>query len=124
MGKYTLHLDSAMPFGKYKGYTLREIGIKDLSYLYWLYDKSDADLGFDPYTIDFSEDDKREYDEILLGDYLDNHPNPFNLERWELKAAVLSNITRVKKVGNPTVDDWDDEVYQKPEYKNVVYGNA
>lgn len=127
MSRYRpLNVTDTMPFGKYIGKALFEIGIEDVSYLHWLCEKAGVELSFDPHNVDYFSylGSNVEYDEKLLNEYLDQHPNPFNLERWELKLAVLSSINRVKKTGNPTVDDWDDEVYQKPEYKSVRYGNT
>jgi len=112
-----LRLDSRMPFGKYKGFTLREIGRNDKSYVIWIHEKTTAKLDFNPYTADYSEE------EDLLLDYLKKHPNPYNLEFDELKKAVMVSLTIVKKKGEPGLDDWDDTQYAKPDFSSY-YGSV
>lgn len=114
MVKYPpLSLNSKLPFGKYKGRIVKDVIKQDAQYIEWLVNNTSVEINFD---------EKEQEDELHR--FISNHPNPFDLPYFELKIAILSSLNRIKKLGKPTVNDWDEEVYQKKEYANVVYGNA
>lgn len=124
MAKYPpLTLDCRMPFGKYQGLTLREIGQKSRSYVVWVHEQTSAALSFDPYKVDYHEKPKLQGDDGLLQEYLDKHSNPYNLNPYELKIAVLSTLAIVNKQGEPGLGDWDDTKYVKPDYSSY-YGSV
>lgn len=112
MAKYPpLSLNSKLPFGKYRGRIVRDIIKEDTQYIEWLVNNTSVEINFD----EVEQEDE-------LHKYILDHYNPYNLAYSELRLAILSSLNVVKKQGNPTVGDWDDEVYQKPEYKSVRYG--
>lgn len=88
-----LTLVSRLPFGKYVGYTVKEVMSIDEGYIKWWLQNVDI-----PITME--EEDE-------LDEYITNHPNPFNLNRSQLTKAIVFTLTRITTKGYPTADDWD-----------------
>ena len=104
MRRYSLTLESKLPFGQYKNEKVLSILLKDKSYLKWMERVTGVSFEFD---IDQTYKSIKDQTPDPFEEYLDKHPNPFNLERWQLRFAVEYTLCQVKKTGNPTVDDWD-----------------
>jgi len=105
-----LGLDSTMPFGKYKGRTIRELMKVDQQYLNWLTENTTVRISYEQVK------QENDFDKTLL-----EHPNPCQLSLNLLKIAIIANSSRIKMFGDPGIDDWDDYKYVKPEKKEVSY---
>lgn len=115
MKKYPpLGLNSTMPFGKYKGVTIRELIKKDQQYLNWLTENTSVEISYEQVK------QESDFDKKVL-----EHPNPCSLPLSLLRIAMTVNSTRITTPGKPSLDDWDDYEYVEPERKEVKgYGNT
>jgi len=107
-----LSLSSKMPFGKYKGDTIRSIIKNNPGYIDWLVNNTSVRINFD---------EQNQEDE--LEEYLSAHPNPYGLNSYELRIAVLASLCIVRKQGEPGLDDWDDTQYARPDHSSY-YGSV
>lgn len=104
-----LSLDSRMPFGKYKGMVVRQMMKEDPAYTKWLLENT---------SVKVCPGEAKQEDELQA--FLQAHPNPFRLNPWELKVAVLSRLSQVKKFANPSTNDWD--TFPGYESTPIIYG--
>lgn len=107
-----LSLSSKMPFGKYKGDTIRSIIKNNPGYIDWLVNNTSVKINFE---------EQEQEDE--LEKYLNKHPNPYGLNLFELRIAVLSAMNTITKRGEPGLNDWDDTQYVKPDHFSY-YGSV
>lgn len=106
--------EDIIPFGKYKGTKVKYLPD---DYYEWLNSRPnirlDRTIGVE-YSKDFTPQE-----EYSLNQKIQEEVNKImvrtNLEEWEARLALKARNSRVTKRGNPTIDDWDDEVeYEKP----------
>lgn len=107
-----LSLNSKMPFGKHKGLQVKVLLEKYPDYVEWLLANTSVRINFE---------EQKQKDEFEK--YLQKHPNPYGLNPYELRIAVLSTLSIINKQGEPGLDDWDDTKYIKPDHSSY-YGSV
>ncbi len=107
-----LSLNSKMPFGKHKGLLIKVLVERHPDYVDWLLANTDVKITFE---------EQEQEDE--LEKYLNKHPNPYGLNLFELRIAVLSAMNTITKRGEPGLNDWDDTQYVKPDHFSY-YGSV